>query len=125
MAFGTGPIATEDQFPCQTLVACLVRHIYGTRPESYQMVCLRRAGPSQRGGCTVFFGWCHGGRCLVVRHASTGEAGPGDAVPMQCSRSVMHLIRRVSVAKRRRTDLHPPSVINEEVTGRWPLTAGG
>ena len=27
MAFGTGPIATEHPFPCQTLVACLVPNI--------------------------------------------------------------------------------------------------
>ena len=48
VAFGAGPIATENQFPCRTLVACLVGTSGCTRcvdwEETISIVCPRSTG---------------------------------------------------------------------------------
>ena len=43
MALGTGPIATENQFPCRTLVACL-SPLYVHRSDTHGMRLVRRHG---------------------------------------------------------------------------------
>ena len=51
---------------------CGVRHM--TVQDHHQILSLRQAGPSQRGGYTVFSGRYHSGCCVACSHASAVEA---------------------------------------------------